>query len=681
VDKPIRILILEDNPADAELVQFELEEAGINFTAKVVMTEKDFIYELQESCPDIILSDYDLPKYSGALALAETRRRCPDTPFILVTGAVTEDRAIEILTGGAKDYVMKNRLSRLAPAVRRAFTEAGEHRARKEAEEELRVASLYSRSLLEASLDPLVTISPDGKVMDVNKATEEATGVSRDQIIGNDFADYFTEPEKARAGYEKAFSNGSLKDFPLVLRHISGRITDVLYNATTYKNEKGEIQGIFAAARDVTELKAAEAELRETHKILEEQVRERTHELQESKERLNLALTSSGMGIFEWDIIKNKRCFDENTFLLLGIKPESFTGTAEEFFSVIHPDDRQAVQNALNRATEESSLYETDYRVIWPDGSTHHIAVRGRVQRNKADRPIRLAGVCWEITERRRTQDRLQRQAELLNMSYEAIFMWEHDGAIIYWNKRAEQLYGYSSEEAVGQVSHDLLKTRHTKGMGYVKDILTRNTTWSGELIHTTKDGKTLTVESRFQLTKDEFGRLIVLETNRDITERKKAEEALRQSEERFRTMANSIQQLAWIARADGFIFWYNERWYEYTGTTPEQMEGWGWQSVHDPELLPAVMKKWKMSLATGEPFDMEFPLLGADGVFRPFLTRGMPLRDDQGRVIQWFGTNTDLSDRKREEEELQKKAGQLEAANKEVEGFSYSVSLPLKEG
>jgi len=137
MDETLRILILEDNPADADLVQFELEEAGIAFTAKVVMTEADFVRELQEFCPDLILSDYNLPQYNGALALAEAKRQCPDSPFILVTGAIGEDRAIEILTQGAKDYVMKGRLSRLAPAVRRALAETKEYRARREAEEKL----------------------------------------------------------------------------------------------------------------------------------------------------------------------------------------------------------------------------------------------------------------------------------------------------------------------------------------------------------------------------------------------------------------------------------------------------------------------------------------------------------------------------------------------------------------
>jgi CheY-like chemotaxis protein len=137
----LRILILEDNPVDAELIQFELREAGVAFSAKVVTFEGDFIAALQEFQPDLILSDYDLPAYNGALALAEAGRRRPGTPFILVTGALGEDRAIEILTQGAKDYVMKSRLQkRLVPAVKRALAEAEEHRARTRAEQELREA-------------------------------------------------------------------------------------------------------------------------------------------------------------------------------------------------------------------------------------------------------------------------------------------------------------------------------------------------------------------------------------------------------------------------------------------------------------------------------------------------------------------------------------------------------------
>ncbi|MEP6715767.1 MAG: PAS domain S-box protein, partial [Terriglobia bacterium] len=135
--------------------------------------------------------------------------------------------------------------------------------------------------------------------------------------------------------------------------------------------------------------------------------------------------------------------------------------------------------------------------------------------------------------------------------------------------------------------------------------------------------------------------------------QRERAERALREGEERFRTLANSIPQLAWIAGADGSIDWYNDLWYEYTGTTAEQMRGRGWQAVHDPAVLPKVTERWKAAIAAGEPFGMEFPLLGADGRFRMFLTRVRPLRDKDGRVVQWFGTNTDVNELKQVEESL----------------------------
>ncbi|HEY9063645.1 MAG TPA: ATP-binding protein [Burkholderiaceae bacterium] len=121
-------------------------------------------------------------------------------------------------------------------------------------------------------------------------------------------------------------------------------------------------------------------------------------------------------------------------------------------------------------------------------------------------------------------------------------------------------------------------------------------------------------------------------------------EAARREGEARFRVMVDAMPQLCWIARGDGWIHWYNRRWYEYTGATPEQMEGWGWQTVHDPAVLPSVVEGWTRAITSGEPFEMVFPLKRADGQFRSFLTRVVPIRDAQGKVVQWFGTNTDIS-------------------------------------
>ena len=144
-----------------------------------------------------------------------------------------------------------------------------------------------------------------------------------------------------------------------------------------------------------------------------------------------------------------------------------------------------------------------------------------------------------------------------------------------------------------------------------------------------------------------------VLVTVIETTNKKKAEENLKLSEERFRAMADNIPNLAWMANADGWIYWYNKQWFAYTGTSAEQMEGWGWQSVHDPQELPRVLDKWQASITSGQPFDMVFPLKGADGKFRQFLTRVLPVRNEEGVIYQWFGTNTDITEQKNTEEAL----------------------------
>ena len=173
-----------------------------------------------------------------------------------------------------------------AGKVQGVFAAARDVTERNRMEAALRIASLYARSLLEASLDPLVTISPDGKITDVNKATEEATGIPRQRLIGTDFSNYFTDPPRAGAGYRKVLSDGLVRDYPLTIRHSAGRTTDVLYNATIYRNEAGEVQGVFAAARDVTERNKMEQELARYRLQLEELVKQRTSELEKTAAEL-----------------------------------------------------------------------------------------------------------------------------------------------------------------------------------------------------------------------------------------------------------------------------------------------------------------------------------------------------------------------------------------------------------
>jgi PAS domain S-box-containing protein len=167
-----------------------------------------------------------------------------------------------------------------------------------------------------------------------------------------------------------------------------------------------------------------------------------------------------------------------------------------------------------------------------------------------------------------------------------------------------------------------------------------------------------------------------LLAVSRDITERFEAEARLKESALQLQQLANAIPQLAWMAEPDGNIFWFNEGWYRYTGRTPEEMQGWGWKSVHDPGMLPAVIERWEHSLRTGEPFEMEFPLRGGDGVSRWFLTRVNPLRDAQGQVFRWFGTNTDVDNVRRVRQALEEETRVLELLNRTGQALGSTLDV-----
>ncbi len=171
---------------------------------------------------------------------------------------------------------------------------------------------------------------------------------------------------------------------------------------------------------------------------------------------------------------------------------------------------------------------------------------------------------------------------------------------------------------------------------------------------------------------------LLVRAFNEMLLEIQKRDSALQESEQQFRTLADSIPQLAWMAEANGSLFWYNHRWYEYTGTSPKEMAGWGWQSLHDPARLTEVLAKWRASLATGEPFEMTFPLRGADGTFREFLTLAMPVRDARGKIVRWFGTNTDITEQRRSEEAL-RRTEKLAATGRLAASIAHEINNPLE--
>ncbi len=326
-------------------------------------------------------------------------------------------------------------------------------------------------------------------------------------------------------------------DFPLVLMMGSGELTAAGHTRLEMFEPLGNVTLVERPLRTPTLLSTVATALRSRrhqYQIRERFERERQYStvLRENEERLKFALDAANLGSWEVTLPERTLTASDQCKKNFGLSPEDAFDYAR-LFQLIHPEDRERVQNEVDESIRHKKVFQAEYKIVRPNGTSGWIFSTGRPLYTGEGKPSRMVGVTL------------------------------------------------------------------------------------------------------------------------DITERRKGEEAIRESETQLRALADSIPQLAWIADEKGYLFWYNRQWYDYTGTTLDEMRGWGWQSVHDPEILPIVLEHWGKSIATDEPFEMEFPLRGADSVFRWFLTRVRPVRNAQDQIVRWFGTNTDIDDKRHAERAL----------------------------
>jgi PAS domain S-box-containing protein len=258
-----------------------------------------------------------------------------------------------------------------------------------------------------------------------------------------------------------------------------------------------------------------------------------------------------------------------------------------------------------------------------------------------------------DITERKRTEVALRQNAAQLELVTNAapvsIAHCDAQGRYKFVNRSYAERFGLKPTDCVGKRIPEVLGAEAYDAVQEIVESALSGQSGDFEVEIPYRDiGKRFihgAYVPEFGVCGDVVGFVVAIT---DISERRRIEEALRDSEWQLRTLADTVPQLVWISEADGNVFWYNQRWYDYTGTTAEEMTGWGWQSVPDPQILPKVLEQWRSSLETGKPFEMELPLRGAAGLFRWFLTRVNPLLDSQGRIVRWFGTCTDIEESRR---------------------------------
>jgi PAS domain S-box-containing protein len=421
--------------------------------------------------------------------------------------------------------------------------------ALRESEEKLRITHLYERSLIEANLDPLVTINADGKITDVNSATEEVTGLSRDFLVKTDFSDYFTEPEKARIGYLKVFEHGYVIDYPLTIRHSSGKLIDVLYNASVYRDEQGKIIGVFAAARDITERKRAE------------------EALSYEKYLLQTLMNNVPAHIYFKD--------DESRFVRINKAQAHFFGlndprqamgkTDFDFFTKEHAQRAYDDEQEIIRTGQPINLEEKE---TWPDHPDTWVSTTKLPMRDKEEKIIGTFGISLDITERRKAEEELRNSEKKysdLHTMFRLLsdnaddFMWakDLDNKYIFANKTMcdRLLMAKDVDEPIGKTD-DFFAQRQ-------RDALPENPEWHtfGEIctdsdMLTLSEGKSMrfdeygNVQGKFLFLDvhkapiwDEHGNVIgVVGTARDVThqrqleeEKARAVEALKRSEENLR--------------------------------------------------------------------------------------------------------------------------------------------------
>lgn len=394
-------------------------------------------------------------------------------------------------------------------------------------------------------------------------------------------------------------------------------------------------------------------------------VRKRTEEM---RERLAAIVESSDDAIISKTLDGTISAWNRGAEKVFGYSAAEMVGKP---MRVLFPPERiDEESDILARIKRGESVEHFETVRVRKDGTNIDVSVTISPIRDGHGVIVGASKVARDITGRKQAEEALREKERRLSESQRIahIGSWAYDlkdpAARFVWSDELYPLYGVSSETFVPTLE-SLLRLIVGEDRPLIQNWMRACAAGErpGDMDFRVMrpDGTVRVFSRRGELQCDSDNKpVMMVGTSQDVTERRQAEVALKETEEQLLAMANGIPQLAWIAGPDGSIYWYNQRWYEFTGKTLDQMQGWGWQVVHHPNFLPEVLVRWTGAIAEGKPFDMEFPLRGADGLFREFLTRVMPLKDSAGRVVRWFGTNTDISELKQTQERLAAQAEEL---------------------
>jgi len=402
--------------------------------------------------------------------------------------------------------------------------------------------------------------------------------------------------------------------------------------------------------------------------------------LQESEERMTVAAKATGLGFWLWNIPGDEIWGSERWLVLFGFTPGTPV-TFEKVIQRIHPIDRQRVEAGVGRGLADRSDYLEDFRVLLPDGTERWIAARGRVYRDSHGKPARMVGTAIDITLRKRTELALAeselRYRTLFETAPEGILLIGTDGHVHAANPAQARLYGYESPQQLEGLYAPLFVAEkdRERAAEIMKECLSGEEPPVRQYTAARRDGSEFIVEVTSAIIRGPHQRVEgYLCLTRDITESKQAEAAVRESEERFRIVADSAPVLIWMSGLDKLCTFFNKSWLDFTGRTVEQEMGNGWTEGVYPDDLPGCLKIYGDSFDARQPFVMQYRLRHHNGEYRWISDTGVPRHDAQGNFAGYIGSCVDITDRKQVEESLRESEQRFRQVAETVGEFIWEV-------
>ncbi|MEY9325267.1 PAS domain S-box protein [Sinorhizobium fredii] len=403
--------------------------------------------------------------------------------------------------------------------------------------------------------------------------------------------------------------------------------------------------------------------------LMTSRLKETLEGLRRSEANFAEAQRVAHVGYWERDLGTDCLTWSEETYRIFGLAPRAGALVSlAEAVERIHPEDRSIWSKTAAKAVRGESRYDLEYRIIRPTGELRIVHSQADLTRDLSGRPRSMFGTIQDITERKRVEEALRDSEEQWRAVFEnnptMYFMVDATGVIVSVNPFGAEQLGYTVDELIGRpvqdIFHEADRDAVQRHAAACLEHLGRAMSW--ELRKTRKDGSMLWVRetARSMVMKKRPVILIVCE---DITERKRAEEAARRSEEELREVIETVPAMVWTALPDGRVDFINRRWQEFTGLSLDETSRAGWEpeARFHPDDLDQYMSKWRASLATGRPFEAEVRIRrAADGEYRWWFESAVPLKDERGSILKWYGFLVDLEDRKRAEEALQQAQAEL---------------------